>query len=138
VTADPCHVGGITYCALNPAVTAATISQTICVSGWTATVRPASSYTSALKVQQLQALAAKIGPVNPADYEEDHRLPLELGGAPSNELNLSPEKYPGASAKDAAENAGKEAVCAGADLRTTQTAFAQKWLAEWPDYKAVS
>src|SRR5689334_838052 len=52
---DPCHVGKVTYCALNPAVTQATIHATICVSGWTATVRPPSSYTSELKVEQLAA-----------------------------------------------------------------------------------
>jgi DNA-binding CsgD family transcriptional regulator len=31
--------------AYNPAVTQATIGRTICVSGWTATIRPSSSYT---------------------------------------------------------------------------------------------
>src|ERR1700686_2489678 len=55
--ADPCHVGAVTYCALNPAVTQATIATTICVSGWTATVRPPSSYTSSLKIEQLAAFA---------------------------------------------------------------------------------
>ena len=39
--------------ALNPDVTQATIRSTICVRGWTTTVRPPSSYTSALKIEQL-------------------------------------------------------------------------------------
>src|SRR5713226_8498906 len=84
--ADPCHVAGVVYCVLNPAVTQATIKQTICVSGWTATIRPPSSYTSALKVQQIAA--EKLPDTNPADYEEDHRVPLELGGAPRDPFNL--------------------------------------------------
>ena len=46
--------------ATNPAVTQATIHQTICVSGWTAKIRPPSSYTTALKVQQLATMALPI------------------------------------------------------------------------------
>jgi serine protease inhibitor len=38
---------------LNPAVTQATIGSTICVMGWTDTIRPPTSYTNALKVQQI-------------------------------------------------------------------------------------
>jgi hypothetical protein len=37
----------------NPDVTQDTIDSTICVSGWTSTVRPPSSYTTALKIQQI-------------------------------------------------------------------------------------
>src|SRR5215510_5854842 len=44
-TVDVCHVNGVTYCVLNPAVTQATIGTTICVRGWTATIRPPPSYT---------------------------------------------------------------------------------------------
>ena len=46
---DPSLTPGV----LNPAVTQATIHSTICVSGWTATIRPGSPYTGALKVQQI-------------------------------------------------------------------------------------
>jgi len=52
-TVDACHHGGITYCVLNPAVTQSTIDQTICVSGWTATVRPPESNTESLKRKQI-------------------------------------------------------------------------------------
>ena len=41
--------------ALNPAVTQATIRTTICVSGWTATIRPPVSYTAPLKLAQMRA-----------------------------------------------------------------------------------
>lgn len=38
--------------AVNPAVTQGDIATTICVSGWTANVRPPASYTTALRWQQ--------------------------------------------------------------------------------------
>ena len=133
-SADACHVKDMTYCALNPAVTQATIKVTICVVGWTATIRPPASYTSALKVQQIAA--EHLSDTNPADYEEDHRMPLELGGAPKDVWNLSPEAHTSSSAKDADENAAKASVCSGAKtLLQAQTALVAKWLAVYPAYK---
>ncbi len=134
VPVDPCHVAGVTYCALNPAVTQATIRQTICVSGWTATIRPPSSYTSPLKLQQIAA--ERLADTNPADYEEDHRIPLELGGAPSDTSNLSPERGASPNPKDSAENSARGEVCAGrATLRGEQAAFTATWLAAYPAYR---
>jgi hypothetical protein len=131
--ADPCHVAAVTYCALNPAVTQATIETTICVSGWTATVRPPSSYTSSLKVEQLAAFG--YADQNPRDYEEDHRVPLELGGAPRDTSNLSPERGASPNPKDSAENAARAEVCAGrATLQQEQITFVARWLAPYPGY----
>ena len=131
--ADPCHVAAATYCALNPAVTQATIATTICVSGWTATVRPPSSYTSTLKVEQLAAFG--YADQNPRDYEEDHRVPLELGGAPRDTSNLSPERGASPNPKDSAENAARAEVCAGrATLQQEQITFVARWLAPYPGY----
>ena len=51
-----------------------------------------------------------------SSYEEDHLLPLELGGAPRDPKNLWPEPHTGsqnAYSKDGVENAVKKAVCAG-------------------------
>src|SRR5581483_11972185 len=59
--------------AYNPDVTQSTIATTICVSGWTATVRPSSSYTTALKIQQIAEYA--YSDTSTADYEEDHLVP---------------------------------------------------------------
>ena len=61
----------------NPAVTDATIATTIAVPGWTATVRPATGYTDALKRKQLASGYAVGGDTNPADYEEDHFLGMQ-------------------------------------------------------------
>jgi hypothetical protein len=74
-------------------------------------VRPSSSYTSSLKVQQLASF--KYADQNPRDHEEDHRVPLELGGAPSFVANLSPERGTSPNSKDTAENAARSAVCGG-------------------------
>src|SRR5258708_214889 len=70
--------------AINAAVTQATIGRTICVRGWTATIRPPVSYTSALKRKQMTAYAAS---GTTGQYEEDHLISLELGGAPRDPRN---------------------------------------------------
>ncbi|MDH6135637.1 hypothetical protein P3T37_005054 [Kitasatospora sp. MAA4] len=116
--------------ALNPAVTQDTIDSTICVSGWTTTVRPSTSYTNKLKAQQI--IAYGYSDTNMSDYEEDHFIPLELGGAPKDPNNLWPEPHDNATGtsfqKDAVENALKRAVCSGAvQLAPAQTAIATDW-----------
>lgn len=131
--ADPCHAGGVTYCVLNPNVTQATIGSTICVSGWTATVRPPESYTYNLKVQQM---AHEGLPGTTRDYEEDHRMPLELGGAPSAVMNLSPESPPSPNPKDSAETSLKYDVCDGRmTLVQAQGQMVSTWLAAYPRYR---
>jgi hypothetical protein len=111
--------------ATNPAVTQATIKRTICVSGWTAKVRPSSSYTNKLKKQQMALYGDRL-PMS--SYEEDHLIPLELGGSPTSAKNLWPE--PGEhNPKDKVENAAKTAVCAGKmTLVTAQRAMAANWI----------
>ncbi len=96
--------------ALNPQVTQATIGETICVRGWTATVRPPASFTSALKRTQM----AEYGEVGPSSaFQEDHLISLELGGAPDDPRNLWPEPYPRAAAVDQIENQLNAKVCTG-------------------------
>ena len=114
--------------ALNPSVTQATIGKTICVRGWTATVRPPTSYTNPLKLK----LMAKYGDgTDTSQVELDHLVPLELGGAPSSVLNLWPEPWngpTGAHTKDQTENRLKADVCAGRTLLSAaQHAIATDW-----------
>ena len=131
---DACHRGGVTYCALNPAVTQATIRRTICLSGWTATVRPPESYTESLKREQIAAEGLSGGL---SAYEEDHRMPLELGGAPSAPANLSPEYPRSPNRKDSSETELKDAVCAGRmTLLQAQRRLATEWLAAYPRYRS--
>lgn len=111
---------GLTPGALNPAVTQVTIHSTICVSGWTATIRPSESFTNALKIKQIGQYS--YSDAKTSSYEEDHLISLELGGAPADARNLWPEPYTasladgrptGAHTKDAFETELKTEVCAG-------------------------
>ncbi|MDC2953927.1 hypothetical protein PO587_05620 [Streptomyces gilvifuscus] len=97
--------------ALDPAVTQSTIHYTICVRGWTAAVRPPSALTEQLKRRQLAA--SGVSDKNPAHYEEDHIIPLELGGAASDPANLRPVPVARARVDDRLENSLHRAVCAG-------------------------
>ena len=107
VLADPARTPGV----LNPDVTQANVNQTICVTGWTRTVRPPVEYTNALKVKQMRAYHE---PGSPSDYQEDHLISLELGGNPTDPRNLWPEPYPRASQVDQIENDLNAKVCSGA------------------------
>jgi hypothetical protein len=95
---------------LNPAVTQATIRETICVRGWTATVRPPSSYTTQLKGEQMRTYG--LGGAL-ADYQEDHLISLELGGDPTDPRNLWPEPIKRALVVDQIENELNRKVCEG-------------------------
>ena len=99
------------------------------MSGWTATVRPPTSYTNKLKAQQI--IAYGYSDTNPSDYEEDHFIPLELGGPPRDPANLWPEPHSGVGTsgqKDSVDNALKRAVCSGqANLVDAQNAIATDW-----------
>jgi hypothetical protein len=132
--------------ALNPAVTQATIRSTICVSGWTATIRPDSSFTDALKVQQIGQYG--YSDTKTSSYEEDHLISLELGGAPGDPRNLWPEPYTvsladgrptGAHTKDAFETKLKSEVCAGTiTLAEGQSEIGDHWVHAYYGIELVS
>jgi hypothetical protein len=128
----PCHTrdGGrlpdrrCTPGAADPAVTQADIHATICVTGYTATVRPPESQTEAFKFRD--AYPAYGIPAG-VSGELDHLVPLELGGA-NDAANLWPEAGAIPNPKDAVENALREAVCAGqVTLARAQRAIARNW-----------
>lgn len=114
--------------AMDPRVTQANIASTICVSGYTATVRPSTTITNRIKIERLAAYGFT-GPLS--DYELDHLIPLELGGAPSDVANLFPEPWEGsegARTKDATENYLHDQVCRGnIQLVDAQNAIATDW-----------
>jgi hypothetical protein len=116
---------------INPAVTQLNIRSTICVSGWTATVRPPVSYTNKLKYNQLHSGYNLDGDLNMKDYEEDHIVPLEVGGNPSSPLNLFPEPRNiarGSYLKDQLENRMHQLVCSGQlSLKSAQAVFLTNW-----------
>lgn len=127
---------------INPVVTQTTIHSTICVPGWTSTVRPPSSYTTELKIQQLATGYAYQRDLNPGDYEEDHLISLELGGSPTAAANLWPEPYfatDGARTKDRIENRLHSLVCSGLiSLATAQQAIARNWWVAYTTYQATA
>ena len=115
---------GATY----PGVTQADIGRTICRSGWTATIRPPESYTENLKHKMITEYGYRDKRLH--DYEEDHLIPLELGGAPRSVRNLWPEydrgKIP--NPKDKVEDALRTAVCDHqVQLTAAQRAIARDW-----------
>jgi hypothetical protein len=125
-------------------VTPANVNRTICVSGYTSgrrlddgrTVRPPSSYTTALK--RVQIVQYGYADTRLADYEEDHLIPLELGGDGYARGNLWPEPYAGSTGariKDKVENALHRLVCSGqVGLRAAQNAIATNWYAAYLKY----
>ena len=119
--------------AANPDITQDNIRQTICNPRWsTKSVRPEVSYTNHLKVEQIREYAYPDSSVK--DYEEDHFIPLELGGNPTDPKNLWPEPYEtsipdgGAHAKDQVENYLHAEVCAGSlTLEQAQQEITEDW-----------
>lgn len=122
----------------NPAVTQANIKQTICVSGWTKTIRPPASYTTKLKLKQLRGNGPYASALGASAFEEDHLISLEIGGHPTNELNLWPQHWAapfGAHEKDQTENTLKRLVCNGTiTLIEAQQAIATDWIAAFKKY----
>jgi hypothetical protein len=110
---------------LNRAVTQATIGQTICVEGWTATVRPPETITEQEKAASMAAYGdtGSLG-----DYEYDHFVPLELGGATNDPRNLWPEPGASPNPKDAVENELSQQVCDG---RITLTQAQREIVTNW-------
>ena len=114
--------------AFNPAVKQSTIGKTICVSGWTATVRPPTSYTNRLKVQGIRDYG--YADKRLSSYEEDHLVPLAVGGSPRSPKNLWPEPYKGkfgARVKDKLERFLQRRVCDG----TIRLSVARRAFRDW-------
>ena len=118
---DPTCTPGVS----DPAVTQANIASTICVPGYTKTVRPTVSYTDKLKTQQMR----QYGYTDSIHlHEEDHLISLELGGSPSDPKNLWPEPGQSPNPKDKVENALHAAVCSG---RLTLTEAQNRITTDW-------
>ena len=91
-------------------VTQSNIGATICLSGYSKSVRPSATYTNKLKRQQIAEY--RYADKNPRHYEEDHLISLELGGDPRDPRNLWPERGASPNPKDRIENQLHREVCA--------------------------
>ena len=114
---------------LNPDVHQASIQDTICVPGCTATVRPSKTYTNGVKTKLIRELG--LPPADAAKYELDHRIPLALGGHPRNPHNLALQRWDGeagAKKKDQLERRLQVMACAGQEkLDTARAAVYFDW-----------
>jgi hypothetical protein len=115
--------------ALNPDVTPTNVQSTICVAGFSRGVRPPVSVTGPLKRELMTAYG--FAGADPAAFELDHLISLELGGAPREPANLWPEASdprPGFHEKDQVENYLHKQVCSGAtSLRQAQSIIVTDW-----------
>jgi hypothetical protein len=141
VTAGKCVArGGLpdrdcTPGALNPHVKQSTIKKTICVANWTDTVRPPTSYTNKLEVPGIADYGFKDKTLG--HYEEDHLIPLAVGGSPRSPKNLWPERYKGkfgARLKDKLERFLHDRLCdSTVRLSKARRAF-RNWKAAFKRY----
>jgi hypothetical protein len=126
---DPARTPGAT----NPDITQENIRETICNPRWsTKSIRPEESYTHRLKIEQIGEYGYPDSQLR--DYEEDHFIPLELGGNPTDPRNLWPEPFVtsipggGAHAKDRVENYLHAEVCSGSlTLEQAQHEIVADW-----------
>jgi hypothetical protein len=122
----------------NPDVSQFNIKKTICKSGWTKTIRPPSSYTTALKRQQIVEYGYRNKRLG--SYEEDHLISLQLGGNPQDPQNLWPQAYAGkcgARVKDVIETKLKRLVCdpkPPLTLVEAQQMISRDWVAAYSQY----
>ncbi len=115
--------------AIDNTVTQDNIDSTICVPGYTKTVRPPVSVTEPQKLESMKSYGFTDSPSN---YEFDHLIPLELGGAPDDPKNLWPQPHSSSFTKDGIENYLHDQVCSGnMDLKTAQHEIATNWFSYW-------
>ncbi|BCM25717.1 hypothetical protein [Methyloradius palustris] len=126
----------ITPGAIDSSITQENIQETVCVKGYTKTVRPPAYYTNKLKKSQLREYG--FADQNPKHYEEDHLIPLNIGGAPEDRLNLWPQTRISewnASKKDVLELKLYKLVCDGrVPLAEARQAMATDWIKAYKQY----
>ena len=121
---------------IDPSITQANIQSTVCVKGYTKTVRPPAYVTNKLKKEQMFIYG--YSDVNPTHYEEDHLIPLSIGGNPSSTLNLGPQPRISewnAEKKDFLEFRLQKMACTGEiSLDEARTAISHDWISAYKKY----
>jgi len=116
--------------AVDPAITPHNIQATVCVKGYTASVRPDKRVTNQLKREQIRQY--RYADANPQHYEEDHLIPLNIGGSPTDPQNLWPQPREGvwgADQKNDLEFVAYKMVCNGElSLLEAQRRIAHNWI----------
>ena len=91
-------------------------------------MRPPTSYTNKLKIRGIRDYGFTDKTLG--HYEEDHLIPLAVGGSPRSPKNLWPERYKGkfgARVKDKLERFLHDRICDG----TMRLAKARKAFRNW-------
>lgn len=142
--AGPCRASdlpnaSLTPGAISPEITQANIHSTVCVKGYTKTVRPPRYYTNKLKRDQIRQYG--YADTDPRDYEEDHLVPLSVGGSPMDPRNLWPQPRNSewnADRKDELEFATYMGLCHNeVSLAEAQQAFATNWIDAYRRYEPL-
>jgi len=120
----------ITPGAIDPMVTPQNLQSTVCVRGYTATVRPDKRVTNRLKREQIRQY--RYSDTDPRNYEQDHLIPLSIGGNPSDPRNMWPQPRDGAwgaDEKNDLEFIAYRLVCNGQlNLKEAQRRIATNWI----------
>jgi hypothetical protein len=126
----------ITPGAINESLTADEFLKECHQSGWTRLYRPPTSYTNGLKRIQMKQYGYASS--DKSDFEEDHLIPLCLGGASQDPHNLWPQPRVGewnAERKDKLERKLCTLACQGRiPLRQAQHDIATDWIAAYMKY----
>ncbi len=126
----------ITPGAIDHHITQANIQQTVCQKGYTKTVRPPAYFTNKLKKSQIRRYGYP--DQDPRHYEEDHLIPLNIGGAPDDPRNLWPQARNSqwnAARKDDLEFKLYKQVCEGrVSLVDAQKVYTTDWIAGYKKY----
>jgi hypothetical protein len=122
--------------ALNPDVNQETVPGTICISGYTKTIRPPTSYTNRIKYRMMRE--AGIPQSQSSDYALDHVIPLVLGGSPTDEDNLRFLTRKDNSRKSRIEVKLRRLVCSGQmTLADAQRAIYDDWEDAYRRYASI-
>ena len=115
---------------IDTAITQQNIHITVCVKGYAKTVRPPAYYTNKLKKSQI--IEYGYTDTNPQHYEEDHLIPLSIGGSATDPQNLWPQPRLSewnAQKKDILELKIYQLVCDGVvPLNQARLALANHWI----------
>lgn len=95
--------------AFNFDVRQSTLSRTVCVPGWAASIRPPEHYTASVKDE---LLTSRRLPGTVSDYQLDHLVSLSLGGSPTSRLNLWMQPARQAKRDDRLESTLHRELCA--------------------------
>jgi hypothetical protein len=111
---------------VNPDVTPENIESTICVRGYSASIRPPQAYTDRVKRHLMREAGLPLDTIG--DYILDHRINIAIGGSPTSLQNLQLQRHDLSLEKDRAENRAHSLVCTHRlSLREAQAIMFTDW-----------